>query len=104
MLLISRIVTINQILDDFKNILWIISNQVHFEELQQQILSYGFSDQCIVRYRYIDHFRDMYYLLTLDEKYYDDEIVQITGIEFVNEIPDDVERKRYILQIINTIN
>ena len=89
---------IDKILDDDRNIFWIISNQIHYEEVRLQILSYGFSEQCIARF--INHYVDSFYLLSLDEKFYEEEIDRITEFEFAKEIPDYTERKRYILQIL----
>lgn len=93
---------IKEILDGYQNIFWVISNQIHYEELRQQIFSHGFDGQCIVRF--INQYGSMFYLLSLDERYYEDEIDRISEFEFAKEIPVRAERKRYLLQILSNPN
>lgn len=90
--------SIEYILKQFHDVFWVVSNQVSFNEVWNQLLGYQIDAQRIVRY--INKYEQKMYLLSLDEKYYNFEIEQIAEFEYVTEISDYNERKDYILNIL----
>lgn len=90
---------IEQIVENYNDIFWIISNQIAFKEIQNQILSYGFEKKNVVRY--INYYDNKYYLLSLDSKYYDLEIDKIAMFEYTEKYKEYDKRKEYILKILS---
>ena len=94
--------TVEYILKYFNDAFWIISNQLSFKEVQNQLLSYQIDSRHMVRY--VNKYEQKMYLLSLDEKFYDFEIGQIAEFEYAAEVPDDRERKDYLLKILDNPN
>ena len=94
--------TVEYILKHFNDAFWIISNQLSFKEVQNQLLSYQIDSRHMVRY--VNKYEQKMYLLSLDEKFYDFEIGQIAEFEYAAEVPDDRERKDYLLKILDNPN
>ena len=87
------------LLENYNNILWLVSNWVAFEDIELQIQEYGVRKEDIIRYK--DFFKDRRDLLVLDEVAYDSEIDRIAEFEYLTEYEKFEDRKQYIMRILS---
>lgn len=81
-----------------EDILWIISCQISYKEVIEQLKHNGVSDNNIIRYE--DMFRDYGYLLTRNENAYDSMVTGIAEREYIQKFPNMNDRQRYIKNIM----
>lgn len=84
---------------DKNTLFWIITSQMFFEEIKDQIMSNGIDEQSIAQY--VNIYSDRMYFLALDERFYEQEIEMIARYEYTNVIPIYENRKDYIYRVIN---
>lgn len=86
--------------EKYDNILWIISckQKSSYMQINNQLKENGVDETNIIRY--INKYQQRMYLLSLDESAYDKEIANIADIEYMCQISDKDERRKYINEII----
>ena len=89
---------LNSILEDYDNILWLVTCRLSYDEIAGQLQDCGVNREDIIHF--INHYEKRMYWLSLDENAYDKEIVKIADMEYMCQIPDRDERERYIKGII----
>lgn len=88
----------DDVLKESRNVLWLISCQVSYKEVERQLIDNGISESNIIRY--VNYYDDILHLLSIDKHYYINEIDKIANMEYVKMIPDRNERVEYIKNII----
>lgn len=86
---------IDQEADD---VLWIISCQIAYKDVQEQLKEKGINETDIIRYEEL--FTEYMYLLSRNERAYDDLVAGIARREYIRKLPDKDDREHYIKNIM----